>query len=422
MDEEIKYFSVTQYNMAIKNFLDSKLECQSVHIRGEISNYKRQTNGHLYFTLKDEESRISAVMFSYSSNKLTFEPKDGDEVLIDGRISVYVTSGSYQVYVDNMSLAGNGDLLKRLEELKNKLAKEGLFDPEHKKPIPKYPSKIGIVTASTGAAIKDILSTIKRRYPLCETILFPSLVQGDGAKEDIVRQIKKAQEYDLDTLIVGRGGGSIEDLWAFNEEIVIRAIYDSRIPVISAVGHEPDVTLADFVADVRAATPTGAAELAVPNIVDLINLINQIKIRLNKNITNKIDYLKKQVNNIEKSYVLSNPLATFEIKAQKLDNLTDRINTIINHKLDYNKVKLDNIIKSRVLTNPHELFIKHNNSLELIINKLELLNPLNVLSKGYSVSKVNDKVIKSIKDVKKDDEVNIKLLDGEINTIVKGIN
>lgn len=422
MDEEIKYFSVTQYNMAIKNFLDSKLECQSVHIRGEISNYKRQTNGHLYFTLKDEESRISAVMFSYSSNKLTFEPKDGDEVLIDGRISVYVTSGSYQVYVDNMSLAGNGDLLKRLEELKNKLAKEGLFAPEHKKPIPKYPSKIGIVTASTGAAIKDILSTIKRRYPLCETILFPSLVQGDGAKEDIVRQIKKAQEYDLDTLIVGRGGGSIEDLWAFNEEIVIRAIYDSRIPVISAVGHEPDVTLADFVADVRAATPTGAAELAVPNIVDLINLINQIKIRLNKNITNKIDYLKKQVNNIEKSYVLSNPLATFEIKAQKLDNLTDRINTIINHKLDYNKVKLDNIIKSRVLTNPHELFIKHNNSLELIINKLELLNPLNVLSKGYSVSKVNDKVIKSIKDVKKDDEVNIKLLDGEINTIVKGIN
>ena len=284
--EEIKYFTVSQYNQAIKNFLDSKVECQVVHIKGEVSNYKGHTRGHLYFTLKDEESRINAVMFKTSASKLDFVPKDGDEVLVTGRISVYVPTGGYQVYVEEMHLSGNGDLLKRLEELKQKLAKEGLFNQEHKKPIPKYPSKIGIVTAPTGAAIRDILSTIKRRYPICNTILFPALVQGELAKDDVVRQIKRANEFDdIDVLIVGRGGGSIEDLWAFNEECVARAIYESRIPIISAVGHEIDFTIADFVADMRAPTPTGAAEMAVPNMVDLVNYIRQLEIRLNKNKT-----------------------------------------------------------------------------------------------------------------------------------------
>ena len=200
METETKYYSVTQYNQAIKNFLDSKEECQRVHIKGEISNYKGHTRGHLYFTLKDETSRINAVMFSSAASKLDFTPKDGDEVLIDGRISVYVDNGGYQVYADKMTLAGNGDLLKKLEELKKKLGNEGLFDEAHKRPIPKYPAKIGIVTAPTGAAIRDILSTIKRRYPICETILFPALVQGDEAKFDVVSQIEKANEYDLDVL------------------------------------------------------------------------------------------------------------------------------------------------------------------------------------------------------------------------------
>ena len=191
-NEEIKYYSVTQYNQAIKNFLDSKEECRNVHIRGEISNFKGHTRGHLYFTLKDEESRINAVMFSFNTDNLNFEPKDGDEVLVDGKISVYVPNGNYQVYVEKMNLAGNGDLLRKFEELKKKLMDEGLFASEHKKAIPKYPLHIGIVTAPTGAAIRDILSTIKRRFPLCETILFPSLVQGEDAKFDIVRQIEKA--------------------------------------------------------------------------------------------------------------------------------------------------------------------------------------------------------------------------------------
>lgn len=421
MDEEIKYFTVSQYNQAIKNFLDSKEECQVVHIKAEISNFKGHTRGHLYFTLKDEESRISAVMFSSSAANLDFTPKDGDEVLVDGRISVYVPNGGYQVYVERMKLSGNGDLLKKFEELKKKLMDEGLFDTIHKKAIPKYPNKIGIVTAPTGAAIRDILSTIKRRYPLCETILFPSLVQGEEAKFDVVRQIEKAQEFDLDVLIVGRGGGSIEDLWAFNEEIVARAIFASKIPIISAVGHEPDFTIADFVADLRAPTPTGAAEMAVPNMVDLINYIRQIEIRLNRNVMNKIEYLQKSLNSLKGSYVLSNPLASFEIREQKLDTYINRLNQIVLHKLDNSKNRLDNIKSIRVLKCPEELFMKEKNSLELVINKLELLNPLSVLSKGYSVATVGNKIIKSKKDVKVNDNLNIRLLDGEINSIVKEV-
>ena len=420
-NEEVKYFTVSQYNQAIKNFLDSKSECQNVHMRGEISNYKGHTRGHLYFTLKDEDSRINAVMFSSSAGKLNFEPKDGDEVLVDGRISVYVPNGGYQVYVDKMTLAGNGDLLKKFEELKNKLMEEGLFDQSKKKPIPKYPEKIGIVTAPTGAAIRDILSTIKRRYPLCETLLFPSLVQGELAAPDIVRQIERAQEYDLDVLIVGRGGGSIEDLWAFNEEIVARAIYASNIPIISAVGHEPDFTIADFVADLRAPTPTGAAEMAVPNMVDLINLIKQMEIRLNRNVTNKIEFLSKSLKALSTSYVLSNPFASFEIREQKLDTLINRLNSNITYRLDSVTTRFNNLKTSRILNKPEEMFIRFNNTLELNINKLELLNPLSVLSKGYSVASVDDKIIKSVKEVKKNDKLNIKLLDGIVETTVEGV-
>ena len=420
-NEEVKYFTVSQYNQAIKNFLDSKSECQNVHMRGEISNYKGHTRGHLYFTLKDEDSRINAVMFSSNAGKLNFEPKDGDEVLVDGRISVYVPNGGYQVYVDKMTLAGNGDLLKKFEELKNKLMEEGLFDQAKKKPIPKYPEKIGIVTAPTGAAIRDILSTIKRRYPLCETLLFPSLVQGELAAPDIVRQIERAQEYDLDVLIVGRGGGSIEDLWAFNEEIVARAIYASNIPIISAVGHEPDFTIADFVADLRAPTPTGAAEMAVPNMVDLINLIKQMEIRLNRNVTNKIEFLSKSLKALSTSYVLSNPFASFEIREQKLDTLINRLNSNITYRLDSVTTRFNNLKASRILNKPEEMFIRFNNTLELNINKLELLNPLSVLSKGYSVASVDDKIIKSVKEVKKNDKLNIKLLDGIVETTVEGV-
>ena len=337
-------------------------------------------------------------MFASQTKSVQFEPIDGTKVLVRGRISVFPSTGNYQIYVDEMIEDGVGNLYALYEKLKADLKKEGLFDPEHKKEIPKIPKRIGIITAPTGAAIRDIISTINRRYPLCEVILFPSLVQGKEAKDDIVRNIKLADTYDLDTLIVGRGGGSIEDLWAFNEEIVARAIYECNTPVISAVGHEIDFTIADFVADKRAETPTGAAEIAVPSKADLLKLINQLEIRSSKNMNNILETNKKILDKIKSSYILSNPMSIYEIKEQKLDNLIDKTNTIINLYLN-NK----------------------NNKYSNLINKLSVLNPLNTLKRGYSISKIDNKVISDIKDVKINDTLNIKLSDGEIISTVKEI-
>ncbi len=425
MEEEKKYYSVSAYNTSIKRYLDNIEELKDVHIKGEISNWKGATRGHLYFTLKDEESRISVVMFKNAADTLDFTPKEGDKVLVDGRISAYPASGTYQVYINRMRLDGEGDLLKKLEELKKKLAAEGLFDESHKRPIPKFPKKIGVITSSNinQAAVHDIITTINRRYPLCEVILFPAMVQGEQAKFDIVKQIEEAnkEKYELDTLIVGRGGGSIEDLWAFNEEIVARAIYDSRVPIISAVGHDIDYTIADFVADLRAATPTAGAELAVPNLVDVIAYIKQLEIRSNQAVTSKINHLREILNKIKKSYVLENPLASFEIKEQKLDELINRLNTNINNKLDSSKVRLTNILSKRIVKNPEDLLIPKKNSLELLINKLELLNPLSVIKKGYSVVESDSKIIKSVKDVKAKENIKIKVIDGIIKANVEGV-
>ena len=425
MEEEKKYYSVSAYNTSIKKYLDDIDALKDVHIKGEISNWKGATRGHLYFTLKDEDSRISAVMFKNAADTLEFVPKEGDKVLVDGRISAYPASGTYQVYINKMRLDGEGDLLKKLEELKKKLAAEGLFDEAHKKPIPKFPKKIGVITSSNinQAAVHDIITTINRRYPLCEVILFPAMVQGEQAKFDIVKQIEEANKeiYNLDTLIVGRGGGSIEDLWAFNEEIVARAIYDSKVPIISAVGHDIDYTIADFVADLRAATPTAGAELAVPNLVDVIAYLKQLEIRSNQAVTSKINHLREILNKIKKSYVLENPLASFEIKEQKLDELINRLNTNIQNKLDTSKVKLTNIINKRVLKNPEDILVPKKNSLELLINKLELLNPLSVIKKGYSVVESDSKIIKSVKDVKEKEKIKIKVIDGIIKANVEGV-
>lgn len=441
---DIKYYSISALNKAIKNMFDSKPELNKVYIKGEISNFKHHTRGHMYFTLKDENSRIAAVMFSSSADKLKFEPEDGMKVLVSGRVTVYEATGGYQIYVDQMDLDGIGNLYLEYEKLKKKLEVEGLFSLEHKRSIPKYPKKIGIITAPTGAAIRDILSTIKRRYPICETILFPALVQGVGAKESIVSQIEKAQEFDLDVIICGRGGGSIEDLWAFNEEIVARAIYSSTIPIISAVGHEIDFTIADFVADLRAPTPTGAAEMAVPNLVDILSLISQYKIRLNENIKGIISINLKRLDTLKNAYVIKNPLALYEVKEQKLDNLIDVLNKTVKGIIDDYLVRLNNVKSSYILKNPlgayevkkekiksHVDFlnnlIKNNikmyeHKCDLYINKLELLNPLNVMKKGYSLVTINDKVINSAKDVKVNDELNIRLYEGKINAVVKEID
>lgn len=439
---DIKYYSITALNRAIKNMFDSKPELNRVYIKGEISNFKHHSRGHFYFTLKDENSRIAAVMFASYAKDIKFEPEDGMKVLVSGRVTVYEATGGYQIYVDEMALDGIGNLYLEYEKLKKKLQEEGLFNLEHKKPIPRFPKKIGIITAPTGAAIRDILSTIKRRYPLCETILFPALVQGVGAKESIVKQITLAQEFDLDVIICGRGGGSIEDLWAFNEEIVARAIYNSKIPIISAVGHEIDFTIADFVADLRAPTPTGAAEMAVPNIVDLRTLIEQYKIRLNENIKNIISFNQKRIDNIKNAYVIRNPMALYEVKEQKLDTFIERINSYIKQILNDYYLRLSHVKESYILKNPLASYEVHkerinsirnnlniiiqnklnvfNHQYEIIINKLNLLNPLNVLSKGYSlVADSNGKIIKEAKDLKKDDLISIKMYEGSVKAIVK---
>ena len=283
-----KYITVSQLTRYIKYKIDNDVNLNEVFLKGEISNFKAHTRGHYYFTLKDDGSRINAIMFASSAKKLKFMPSDGMKVLVTGKISVFEANGGYQIYVNDMLEDGIGNLYIAYEQLKKKLEAEGLFDQTIKKKIPRIPKRIGVVTAPTGAAIKDIISTIKRRWPIAEVYLFPALVQGEDAKEDIVKQIHNSINYDIDTLIVGRGGGSIEDLWAFNEEIVARAIYECPVPVISAVGHEIDFTIADFVADLRAPTPTGAAEMAVPDINDIKAYLEQIKIRLNKAITNDI--------------------------------------------------------------------------------------------------------------------------------------
>ena len=419
---ERRYITVTTLNKYLKNKFDTDPNIQTVCLKGEISNYKGHTRGHLYFTLKDEGSRINAVMFSSSASKLTFVPEDGMKVLVVGRVSIYEPNGGYQIYINEMVSDGVGNLYLKFEELKKKLSAEGLFDPIYKKPIPKFPTRIGIITAPTGAAIRDILSTLKRRFPSVETILFPSLVQGELAANNIVEQIKKADEYNLDVLIVGRGGGSIEDLWSFNEEIVARAIFEAKTPIISAVGHEIDFTISDFVSDLRAPTPTGAAEMAVPNIVDVRNFLNQLDIRLNKNIKNIIDSYSKRIENIKSSYVIMNPLATFEVKEQKLDNLINDLNSKIKYILEIKTKKYETLKNNHIINNPETFITPFNNTYELLLNKLNLLSPLNVLSKGYSVVSLNNKVVKDINSIKKGDKIKIRLHKGNIDAKVEGVS
>ena len=416
------YITIGALNKYLKNLFDRDSNLQEVYLKAEISNFKAHTRGHLYFTLKDETSRINAVMFSYNTGKLKFKPVDGMKVLVKGKVTVYEATGAYQIYVEEMEQDGLGNLYIEFEKLKKKLAAEGLFEQDKKKKIPKVPRKIGIVTASTGAAIKDILTTIKRRFPICETILFPSLVQGVDAAKDIVKNIELANTYDIDTLIVGRGGGSIEDLWPFNEEIVARAIYESKVPVISAVGHEIDFTIADFVADLRAPTPTAAAELAVPNMDTINTYLETVMTRSTISINNYIDSRKQVLGGLVNSYVLKKPTAMYEIKEQNLDFLIDNLNKEIRKIVDNNRIRLYKVASSYVLTNPDIMYKFKMQNLDHIINKLDVLNPMNTLKRGYSILKKDDKVISDIKNVKVDDLISVNIKNGVINARVLEVN
>ena len=413
-----KYISVNQLTRYIKYKIDNDINLNEVFLRGEISNFKAHTRGHYYFTLKDEKSRISAIMFSSSTKNIKFMPQDGMKVLVTGKVSVFESTGNYQIYVNEMLEDGIGNLYIAYEQLKKKLEQEGLFKAEHKKPIPKIPNRVGVITAPTGAAIKDIISTIKRRWPLCEILLFPALVQGEEAHNTIVEQIKNADSYNLDTLIVGRGGGSIEDLWPFNEEDVARAIYNCNTPIISAVGHEVDFTIADFVADLRAPTPTGAAEMAVPQKSDIITLLNQINIRLNKALINKININKKHLEEIKKHYIFTNPISIYQAKEMKFDSILERLKYSLTNLIHIKEKNYQKITSSIILQNPEILFDKKKNKYINILSKLETLSPLKTLQRGYSITKKDNKVLTSIKELKKGDNINIELHDGNIDAKV----
>ena len=439
-----EYLTISDINKLIKNTIEDNPELRNVYLKGEISNIKYHTRGHLYFSLKDENSKINAVMFNYE-RYLNFNPKDGDSVLVHGRISVYEASGSYQIYVDSMDMDGIGNLYVLFEKLKKKLSEEGLFLQEHKKKIKRIPRKIGVITAPTGAAVRDIISTINRRFPMTEIYLFPTLVQGADAAPNIVEMINLANTFDdIDTIILGRGGGSIEDLWAFNEEIVARAIYNSRIPIISGVGHEIDFTISDFVADLRAPTPTGAALMATPDIEEVRRYFITAKDRLNNSVQNKIFNLKELIKKYKTNYILNNPNSLYEMKEQKLDSIYDKLNSIMKSRIDYYIHLIDKFKSNYILNNPKVLYenekekidnIKINlnkniskilekniNTINTLKVKVDLLNPDNILDKGYSIIEKNGKVIKNVNDLNINDDINIMVKNGNILANVKGVN
>lgn len=311
-----RYLTVTALTKYLRRKIETDKHLRNVWLQAEISNFSHHSRGHMYFTLKDENARLSAVMFSFQNKFLKFKPENGMKVLVKGEINVYEPQGQYQIYVQSMEPDGIGSLYLAYEELKKKLAKEGLFDEQRKKPIPSFPSHIGIITSPTGAAIRDILTTIERRFPFVKRTLLPVNVQGRQAAPSIVKAIERANASDFDVLIVGRGGGSIEELWAFNEEQVARSMSASNIPIISAVGHETDFTISDFVADLRAPTPTAAAELAVPSMIELHKHLTQLTSRLNYHLTQDVKRKKEQLAALENTYAFKYPIQLNKQKEQ----------------------------------------------------------------------------------------------------------
>lgn len=417
--EEKKYLSVSALTKYIKYKFDKDAHLKNVLLKGEISNFKHHSRGHFYFTLKDDKSQISAIMFASSSKKVVFTPINGMSVLVEGYITVYEAGGGYQIYVNNLSEDGLGDLYLAYEQLKKKLSDEGLFDSSHKQLIPRFPKSIAVLTSPTGAAVQDIINIVNRRYPLAEIIVYPTLVQGPYAKDDIVKNIANVNKDNLcDVIILGRGGGSIEDLWPFNEEKVAYEIFKSKIPIISSVGHETDFTISDFVSDLRAPTPSGGAELAVPNQADLLSYLAQLDEKNKLSLKRLVKSKSERLDNIISSYIFRDPLRLTEQKSRQLDHLIEKMELL--HP--GNKIQQSNenlLIKTKLLNNYYKrILVKKQNEYILQLNKLELVNPLSIMKKGYSLSKVNGNIIKSIKDVKVNDEVQILVNDGIVNTKV----
>ena len=508
-DMEQEYITVSALNSYIKRLISSDSNLKRVYVRGELSNFKRYPSGHLYFTLKDKGSEIGGVMFKGPASRLRFEPKNGMKVLVSGNVDVYAKQGNYKLYAHKITEDGIGDLYIAYEQLKKELSQLGWFDEDHKNEIPRFPKRVGVVTASTGAAIRDIVTTIKRRWPLCEIILFPSLVQGNLAPNNIIKQIILADtQFNLDTLIIGRGGGSIEDLWAFNDKTLAKVIYHTKTPIISAVGHEIDWTISDYVADLRAATPTAAAELAVPDIKEIKSNLDNLDYRINKQVSNQLSDNKESFDKLISRNLFKDPAVIYNKKFMNLDNLRGRLavcskNMIFDNKIRLSRVKssaifknprrlyeskmnnynqmryrlkfsgdgligkkearliksknsfifknpeklfeskanryfnlrvnlqyssmellrdkkygLNEIKKSNVIKNPESILEPNEIRLDKYIDKLSVLNPLNTLRRGYTVSRVDGKVVSKANDLNKDDLLEVEFEDGAVNTRV----
>lgn len=393
-------YSITQINAYIQGRMNEDPMLAQVAVRGEISNYKLYPSGHHYFTLKDEQSALKCVMFKGNAMSLRFRPASGMKVIALGRISVYPRDGQYQLYVSSMAMDGIGDLYAAFEALKKKLSQQGLFDPAKKKPIPKYPQTIGIVTSSAGAAVHDILRILRRRYPLCSVRLLPVRVQGAEAPDEIASAIRYANAHDLaDLLIVGRGGGSIEDLWAFNDERVAYAIYESHIPIISAVGHEPDVTIADYVADLRAATPSNGAELAVPDREALAQNLDAFSAAMTGALNRQLRLASQRLEGLAASPALRSPTGYLDRREKDLGLLKEKLLAAQN----------------RELSKAQQKYVAN-------VAKLDAMSPLKVLSRGYAMAqKETGELIRSVKQTTTGESIVISLADGKLNASILSI-
>ncbi len=393
----MEVFSVSQINKYIKGLMDGDGILRDVTVSGEISNFKRHSSGHYYFSVKDQGSALSAAMFKWQNRTLTFLPENGMRVLVHGRISVYEPSGQYQIIADSIQPDGVGALYEQYERIKAALERKGYLDPSRKKPIPQFPRKIAVITSPTGAAVRDILNILGRRYPLAEIDLYPSEVQGENAPAMLAAALYAAnRNADCDVVIIGRGGGSMEDLWAFNSVEVIKAIIDSQIPVISAVGHETDFTLSDFVADLRAPTPSAAAELAVPDSAGVLNYLNNYRAKSAAAMERLIAAGEAGIAAVMNLQCMKNPLNFIEIKSRQLDDVVSRMENSVNERLN-----------------------SKDSDLREIASRLAALNPLAVLARGYSVAYSNGKLLSSVRSISGGDLITIQFADGSTDCRVE---
>lgn len=437
-----QYLTVSELTSYLKQKFDRDPYLKTVYLTGELSNFRLRQR-HQYFSIKDENAVIDAVMFERQFRTVNFKPETGMKILVVGHIGLYEKSGRYQIYVDRMEPDGLGALYLQFEQLKKKLGAEGLFD-QIPRPIPQFPKRIAVVTSLDGAVIRDINTTVRRRYPIAQVVLFPTVVQGDKAAADIARQIKRANQMNnFDTLIIGRGGGSLEDLWPFNGEVVARAIADSQIPVISSVGHETDTTIADLVADQRAATPTAAAELATPNrLSDVLMTLQDDQTRLNNTMRNLIDFDRKQLQKQLQSYIFQQPSRLYENYAQKLDQLTqtlnndvvnmvkDQSNTVqqLTSRLQVNSPRhtieraLDTVnqLSDRLLTNMKNEQNQRQQQVNSLIQQLDSLSPLKIMGRGYTYVTYRQSVVNSVKELKDGQQVTLHFNDGKATAKITG--